>query len=170
MRRALVLSALVLVALAGLTACGSSGGTKFEQQTLKLDERDTNAFGFVDADPKTTVGPNGPEAVSNGDQFTFRSDLIDESKKDVGDLNVTCVFTDTGHGAKFENSHAVCTGVASVPGGSLDLAVGGLVFGGKQTSGSVTGGSGKYAGATGSFVSSNGDVSHDTFTIFVPTT
>jgi hypothetical protein len=170
MRRALVFSALALAALAGLTACGSSGGTKFEQQTLKLDERDTNVFGFVDADPKTTVGPNGPEAVSNGDQFTFRSDLIDASKKDVGDLNVTCTFTDTSHGAKFENSHVVCTGVAAVPGGSLSLSVGGVVFGSVQTKGAVTGGTGQYAGATGSFVSSNGDVSHDTFTIFVPQT
>jgi hypothetical protein len=34
----------------------------------------------------------------------------------------------------------------------------------------VTGGTGQYAGATGSFVSSNGEVSHDTFTIFVPQT
>jgi hypothetical protein len=161
---------LALGAVVVLAGCGGSSGTQFKAQTLTFDEKDTNVFGFVDAPPMTKTGPQGPEKVSNGDEVTFRSDLIDSSGADVGDLDATCTFTDAGSDGKFESSHTVCTGVATVPGGSLTLNVGGKAFASNTTNGAVTGGTGDYAGATGSFVSAGSDngPNHDTFTIYVP--
>jgi hypothetical protein len=51
----------------------------------------------------------------------------------------------------------------------LFVAVGGpKIFGGKSITGAVTGGTGDYAGATGSFTSPQKDNTTDTFTIWVP--
>ena len=52
----------------------------------------------------------------------------------------------------FEQAVSTCQGTATVPGGTITLAVGGKVFG-KRTEGSITGGTGTYARATGSFTS-----------------
>ena len=61
---------------------------------------------------------------------------------------------------------------AARTGGSLTLTVGGKAFGAGTTEGAVTGGTGEYAGATGSFTSSDeagtDKPSHDTFELFVP--
>jgi hypothetical protein len=119
---------------------------------------------------RTTVGREGPERLSNADQLTFSSDLLDASNKDVGDLDATCIATRaTG---RFDTSSQVCTGVMTVPGGSLTLSVGGRVFQeGVTLQGAVVGGSGEYAGATGSFTSTESGEnrpSRDTVTLFVP--
>jgi hypothetical protein len=153
-----------------VSACGGDNDVKFEKKTLIFTERDTDEFGFLDAAPKTTLGREGPEKLSNADQFTFSSDFLDASKKDVGDLDVSCIAT-RGTG-RFETSSAVCTGVATIPGGSLTLSVGGKPFReGADTQGAVVGGSREYAGATGSFVSTEAGrnrPSKDTITLFVP--
>jgi hypothetical protein len=101
---------------------------------------------------------------------TFSSDLLDASKKDVGDLDATCVATRaTG---RFDTSSQVCTGVMTVPGGALTLNVGGKVFQeGVTLQGAVVGGGGQYAGATGSFTSteSGGNrPSKTTVNLFLP--
>jgi hypothetical protein len=60
----------------------------------------------------------------------------------------------------------------TVPRGSLTLNVGGKVFQeGVTLQGAVVGGTGEYAGATGSFTSTEGGgnrPSRDTVTVFVP--
>jgi hypothetical protein len=158
-------------AVLALSACGGGGNAKLSDQTLKFTERDKgqNAFGFVDNPPKTRLGREGPEKVSNGDEISFAADLLDPSKKDLGDLDASCLFTQaTG---RFETSSAVCSGVATLSGGSLSLSVGGKSFAGGTTKGAVVGGTGKYAGATGDFSSTESggnQPSQDTFHIFVP--
>jgi hypothetical protein len=160
-------SALACVlAAVGVSACG--GGTKLSEKTLKFTEKDTNDFGFVDNPPKTKPGKQGPEKVSNGDQLSFRASLLDSAKKTVGALDATCLITGAGGGRAVKAS-GTCQGTATVPGGSLFLGVGGKgVLGSSNTSGAVTGGSGKYAGATGSFTSVGGENSRDTYHIFLP--
>lgn len=170
----------LVAATLGLAACGGDDKAKFQATTLTFTERDTDYFSFVDAAPKTTLGPDGPENVSNGDQLTFGSDLLDGSKRDVGDSDITCVFTRTtgqprrglsaGH---LDGSSAVCTGVLTVPGGSLTASVGGKAFAegaqaGESTRGSIVGGTGEYAGATGDF-NSKGEPAVDTIHLLVPT-
>lgn len=161
-------SLVAMVATAFLvSACGSDDGVKFEKKTLSFLERDTDEFGFVDAPPKTTLGIDGPKRVSNGDQATSSDKLLDASKKHVGDLDIHCAVVRASGG--FDTSSNVCTGVMTLPGGSLTLTLGGKVFQqGASVKGAVVGGSGGYAGATGSFTSTQSDPSTDTITLFVP--
>jgi hypothetical protein len=174
-----VAGAALVAATLGLSACGGDDNAKLQEKTLMLTERDTDYFSFVDAPPKTKLGPDGPENVSNGDQLTFASDLLDASKKDVGDADITCVFTRTTgepqrglSAGRLDSSSAVCTGVFTVPGGSLTASVGGKAFAegaqaGVSTCGSILGGTGEYAGATGDFIS-KGEPAVDTIHLFVP--
>ncbi len=63
-------------------------------------------------------------------------------------------------------------GTADLPRGTLTVAVGGKDFGAGTTRGAVLGGTGDYAGATGTLVSSDESgtdkPSKDTFRLFIP--
>jgi hypothetical protein len=153
-----------------VTGC-SGGGLALSKHTLSFTERQNDeSLSFVDNPPKSSATSDEP-TLSNGDQLTFTADMLDGSGKDVGDLDVSCTVTATTTGS-FDDSHAQCVGTADVPGGSLTLAVGGKAFGAGTTRGAVVGGTGDYAGATGSFTSSdeNGTdkPSQDTFRLFIP--
>jgi hypothetical protein len=159
------------VVLAGLVAGCGGGGTTFGAQTLSFTERQNdNSFSIADNPPTSPASTDEP-TLSNGDQITFTSDLLDSAGKDVGDLDATCTVTATKTGS-FDDSRAQCVGTAAIPGGSLTLAVGGAAFGAGTTRGAVIGGTGDYAGATGTFTSSdeNGtdEPSKDTFELFIP--
>jgi hypothetical protein len=152
--------------LVALTGCGGKG-PNMKKETFTVVERDTNDFAFVDNPPRTKVGPQGPESLSPGDQLGFRSDLI-RGGRDVGDLAGTCFVV---RGPTFEKATVDCSGTYQLPEGTLFLRVGGSgALGAKQTQGAVTGGTGAYAGAIGSFTSPNGEsgTTRSTFTIYVP--
>jgi hypothetical protein len=170
--------AVLIAATLGLSACGGDDNAKLREKTLTLTERDTDYFSFLDNAPKTRLTADGPEKVSNGDQLTFANDLLDGSKKDVGGSDVTCVFTRTTgrprrglSAGRFDTSSGVCTGVMTVPGGSLTAVAGGKAFAESSPANpheiSIVGGTGRYAGATGSF-KSVGEPAVDTVHIFVP--
>ncbi len=97
--------------------------------------------------------------------------MIDGSGDDVGDLDATCTITATTTGS-FDDSRAQCIGTAALPSGTLTLTVGGKAFGAGTTRGAIVGGTGDYAGATGSFTSSDesgtDNPSKDTFQLFIP--
>jgi hypothetical protein len=163
------IAAVVLAALA--SSCGSGGGTTFAKRTLTFTERQNDeSFSFADNPPRSTATGDEPK-LSNGDQLTFTADLIDSSGNDVGDLDATCTVTATTTGS-FDDSRAQCLGTADLPGGTLALTVGGKAFGAGTTRGAVVGGTGDYAGATGSFTSSDESgtdkPSKDLFDLFIP--
>lgn len=166
---------LALIAAAvGLSACGSDDNSTLQKKTLTFTQRDTDFFSYVDNAPKTTLTADGPEQVSNGDQLTFSNDLLDGSNKDVGDVDVSCIFTRTSgrprrglSSGPEEGSSTICTGVLTVPGGSLTANVGGKAITPEGTSGAIVGGTGDYAGATGAFTS-KGDPEAYTIDVFVP--
>lgn len=143
--------AVALTAALALAACGGEGEATLGQTTFTFTERATHNFGFADNAPKAEVGDEGPQELSNGDQLTFSSDLLDGARSDVGDLDVSCAITRPGG---FDKSHLQCVGTATLPGGALTLARGGRVFGGASSTGSIVGGTGSYAGATGDFTES----------------
>jgi hypothetical protein len=149
-----------LVFALGLSACGKDG---YKEKTLTLQERETNFFGFNDAAPKTKVGKEGPEKLSPGDVLSFTSDMLDKSKKKVGELNANCIVTRPG---TFNIAHVQCTGTFGAPGGSLSVTVGGRFT--DKVSGPITGGTGDYQGAGGTFASSGGDNATDTFKLRIP--
>ena len=171
---AAALAALVATML-GISACGGDDDAKLREQTLKLTETDTDYFSFVDAPPKTTLTADGPDQVSNGDQLTISNDFVDGSKKDVGDSDVTCVVTRTPakprrgvSAGSLDSSNAVCTLVMTLPGGSLTASHGGKAFAEEATEWSIVGGTGDYAGATGEFITSQGERNVATVHLFLP--
>ena len=166
-RRVLAGAVALTVAAFGVAACGDDEGTKLTQKTLTFTEQDTDDFAFVDNPPKTTVGEEGPQKLSNGDQLAFRSNLLDGAKKRVGTLDATCLITGAGSGT-FEQASSTCHATMTVPGGQLFLSVGGKPFASDTTTGAVSGGTGTYEGAIGGFTSSGEDNSKDTIHIWIP--
>lgn len=162
--RGRITSAVALTMVLGLTACGDDQKPTLTQKTLNFTERSTDNFGFADNAPKTKVGDEGPESLSNGDSFTFSGDLLDASGKDRGELDTTCAVTRPGG---FDKSHLHCTGTATVPGGTLTLSRGGRVFAGVDPRGAVLGGSGAYAGATGDFTEGEENAGRTPYTFHI---
>ncbi len=165
-------AAAAAVLLAALVAGCGGGGATFRKQTLSFTERQNDdSFSFADNPPKSSPSNRDEPKLSNGDQITFTADMIDGSDKDAGDLDATCTVTATTTGS-FDDSRAQCLGTATIPGGTLTLTVGGKAFGAGTTRGAVVGGTGDYAGATGSFTSSDESgtdkPSRDTFQLFIP--
>jgi len=148
----------------GLSACGDEQKPALTEKTLKFTERQTDNFGFADAAPKTKVGEEGPQTLSNADVITFSSDMLDPSGKDIGDLDVSCAITRPGG---FDKSHQQCGGTATLPGGSLTLARGGRVFGATVSRGAILGGSGTYAGATGDFTEGDESAGRTPYTFHI---
>ena len=142
-----ILAAAVLVA-------GCSDKTAGSQETLTLTESNQGNF--------HTFGNVSRGKIPPGSGFTINVPLQDSSKKNVGVLNAACIGTKPTS----RNVYGTCIGVADVPDGQLSLTVGGLA--GENVSGAITGGTGKYGGATGTFTSSGGKTSTDTFNITLP--
>jgi len=87
---------------------------------------------------------------NQGDLIVFTNPIADGSGKVVGKLQIQCVTT-TGS-PNFLKSTAACTGSMVIPGGTLTLQA--LVRPGvAATNGAITGGTGAYANARGTFVS-----------------
>jgi hypothetical protein len=158
-----------LAGAAALTTEGSSGqapAVSFSKQTFTIQERDTNDFAFIDNAPKTKVGRNGPRRFSPGDQIAFHNRIV-ENGRTVGGLYAHCMILT---GRTFGTAVGDCTGAFRLPAGVLFVGVGGSrIFSGPSITGAVTGGTGAYAGATGTFTSPQKDNTTDTITIFVPT-
>ena len=159
---------IVALAFAVLAAGCGSGGTKWSEKTLSYTEKDMNDFSFQDNPPKSPATQNEPK-LSNGDQITFTSGLVDSSGATVGRLDATCTVTSAGNG-QFQGAKGQCNGTATLSNGTLALNVGGKPFT-DVTTGAIVGGSGDYEGATGSFTSTNtGDntPNKDEFHFFIP--
>jgi hypothetical protein len=131
---------LAVAALAALLLAGCSDNTHGSQSTLKLTEPGGNTGTFG------PIGKVTPKKAPTGSGFAFSSPLQDSSKKNVGELNAFCIGTKPSNPQVLTGT---CSGTATVQGGTLALNVGGKI--GNGVSGSITGGTGKYAGATGTF-------------------
>jgi hypothetical protein len=157
MRTRTTLAALCCATLGtGLAACGDDDdkGDGARATTVTITERDTDDFGFVDTPPKTVVNENGPQRVSAGDTLSFRSDLL-RAGKDVGDLLAVCTVVS---GADFRTAGVTCHATYELPEGKLAVQVGGAgIFAAKSVDGVITGGTKRYAHATGTFSSPSGD-------------
>ena len=153
---------LAVSALVALLLAGCSDNTHGSQSTLKLTEPGGNTGTFG------PIGKVTPKKAPAGSGFAFSSPLQDSSKKNVGELNAFCIGTQPSNPQELTGT---CSGTATVQGGSLALNVGGKI--GNGVSGSIIGGTGKYAGATGTFSSTptgkggNGPMA-DTFNITLP--
>jgi hypothetical protein len=152
----------VLFALAALSAlAGCTDETKGKEETLKLTEPGGNAGNFA------PIGKATERSVPPGSGFAISIPLQDSSKKTVGEINATCIGTKP---SRAQSIQGTCSGTAQVPGGQLALNVGGTI--GDNLTGAIVGGTGKYAGASGTFTSRSAGgenaPSIDTFKITLP--
>jgi hypothetical protein len=151
--RSLTRPTLVL-ALVGLTALlvagpASAAGTT----TITFNEPEKGStFTYVDVAPTAPKKHGFPTAISPGDQLILTNPLT-EGTKTIGKLRARCTATaavKTIDSAAFLDAHFICEGVFTFPGGTL-FANASIVKAG--TEGAITGGTGKYAGASGTILS-----------------
>ncbi|HEY2479293.1 MAG TPA: hypothetical protein VGI17_11265 [Solirubrobacterales bacterium] len=140
-----LLSCLAVLVFAGPASAATT------TLTFKEPEKGST-FAFVDNAPTSKKKHGFPTRFSAGDEVIFTNPLEAEGKI-VGKIRVTCTATNDAGSRHVAAAGFVCSGIAKIPGGTLVFAAE-LAEG--NTEGAITGGSGKYAGASGSFLSKEG--------------
>jgi len=150
-RTTLALVAFVVLALAaaGLGLRGSASAQAPGATTLTFTEL---AKGSTFKHIRNTKTKNRRSNLM-GDLIVFTSPLADSAGQRVGRIHVGCVTT-VGS-SKFEKSDAMCTGAMVTAQGTLTLQAMNRP-GVARTVGTVTGGTGAYANARGTFTSVEG--------------
>jgi len=140
---AALLLALALLAFTGTAAAATT------MITFKEPENGST-FRFIDNAPKTKTKHGFPQKISAGDVFVFTNPL-EAGGKQIGHLKAVC--TATGNGS-FQNAGFICNGTFFLTGKGTLIAAASIGSG--KTEGAITGGTGSYAGARGTFVSKEG--------------
>jgi len=143
---ALVASVLVAVIVSGSGSAQSPGG-----RTIKLFERDKGSrSGIVDNPPKSKSRRR--PRISIGDLVVLTSPVLDEAKQQrLGRISEQCAVTSSG---TERTGVVLCHGAFVLGDGQItfEMAVPGAP---KTMVGAVTGGTGAYIGARGTFASTN---------------
>jgi hypothetical protein len=140
---------LSFCALAVLASSASAIGGPTTLTFKELEKGST--FHFLDNPSEATL-KHGVASFSPGDMLLFTNPLAMEGKV-VGKIRIVCTATSAGSTKNLDGAGFSCTGIARIPGGTLVL-VGEADEG--PSEGAITGGTGTYAGARGSFVSRPG--------------
>ena len=156
---AAAVAALTVGAFAGSGAANHPGS-----QTLTFTESQRgDFFRFVDHRPRSRGSRDNP-SISAGDEVILGSVLLDQNDQRAGRLEAACKAL---RGARrFPQALWGCHGFARLGGGTLVVAAT-FKFRQNVITGAVTGGTGAYEGASGSFRIS-GEPSVDTFHIATP--
>ncbi len=141
-RQTAVLALGLVAALALLAGCGSSK-SHGEEGTLTLIEP-------ANSGTLTPIG-NAKKGFVPGSGTTISFPLQNSGKTTVGELKAVCFATQPSSGGGLEGT---CNGTVIAPGGTFALSAGSKeIFTEVGVSGAITGGTGKYNGALGSFTS-----------------
>src|SRR5207248_114184 len=149
-------SRVLAVAAAAITAAAvavpglaqSSGGG----QTLTFHELNKGSrFGYVDNPPRNPK--HRAPVFSIGDEIVFGNPLTDDSGAKLGELRARCLVTKKAPAsdAGFNQARPLCTGAFVTTKGAVFVET--VNSAAKQTTGAVTGGTGAYVGARGTFTS-----------------
>ena len=143
-----VLGVGVLVCIGGLILSVTQRATA--ETSLSFIEPERGAtFSYIDRSFRSHSSSGIPRSVSPGDGIVFTNRLEREGQA-VGKIRATCTATQNGRMFRPETGGFLCTAIARIPGGSLIL-VAPLTEDRGDTEGAVTGGTGAYAGAVGTF-------------------
>lgn len=118
--------------------------------TFKEPEKGST-FAYVDAAPKTVFKHGNPKMVSAGDELVITQPLEAQGKK-LGHLLAVCTATKSTK--KFTSADFTCVGTYVFANGTLTASA--LLGFEKGTEGAITGGTGVYANARGTFASKEG--------------
>jgi hypothetical protein len=141
-----VLAALICCSLFAAFASTASAIAPVQIEFKEPEKGGT--FVFIDQAPKTTFSKHGqPKLISAGDELVITAPVLENGKK-IGHLQATCTATKTSNdffAASFE-----CFGTYVLKGGTLVVTT--TFSKGKTNEGAVLGGTGTYANASGTFV------------------
>jgi hypothetical protein len=127
------------VALVAPANASSAGAT-----TITFQEPEKGStFSFIDNPPKSKR-KHGSPTISAGDVLVFQNPLTVKGKR-IGHLEATCTATKSA--SKFEEADFQCQGAYVFGNGTLTASA--LI--GKEVEGTITGGTGVYANARGTF-------------------
>jgi len=154
-----LLSCLAVLVFAGTASAATT--------TLTFQEPEKGStFRYIDNPPHAATKHGFPTSISAGDEIVITNPLKQGSKT-IGKLRARC--TSTANVKKindnaFVNAHFICEGVFTF-GNSMLFGNAAIIKGG--TEGVITGGTGKYAGARGTFVSKESKGSSTTTISFI---
>jgi hypothetical protein len=142
--------------LALLVVVGTFASTAGASTTLVFQEPHRGStFHFVDFSPSANPHGRAPR-FSPGDELIF-TDRLEQEGKVVGKIRVICTATQSAPLNKEINAGFVCSILAKVPGGSLAMVSPQAEPGNPNgREGAVVGGTGRYAGARGTFLDEGG--------------
>jgi hypothetical protein len=162
MRSRLILGAVALVAVAAFGA-GAAGAVPAKSAaqaktvTFHLVEVD-HGFNYIDNPPRQ--GKDAPPLI--GDEIVFSNELQTSSGAHAGWLMATCMIAIGG-----TRGGGPCYGVFALKGGELMAMAASKTYGNAPTDIAIVGGTGVYAGATGTVhsVTKTESTSADTVTL-----
>lgn len=160
------LGAIAALASAGVAFAVIGAGGGASAQTPETTR--TIAFTEVENAEPCCIADIAPKSrskrepfMSPGDQLVFTQKLRGASDKQIGRLYAKCAST---AGAPLTRARYLCEGVYSLADGTMTIAA--LVrFSETGTSGAITGGTGAYANARGTFSSKTSKPGGDTSTV-----
>lgn len=160
--KAALAAGVVAVAAVAVPVLSASGDPV---QTVSFKEINKGAtFNYVDMAPMNN--PRKRPVLSPGDEFVFTSPIVDDKGRD-GELRAKCTAAkrapanDTGFG----KSHPLCIGAFVLRDGTIFVQT---VDTGNTTRGAVSGGTGAYANARGTFQSTTTKTGNDDTVTLVP--
>lgn len=145
-RRSTAAVAALAAAVAALALSSASAQETPGARTLTFKELERGSTFIHVRNTRSRTGRSNAQ----GDQIVFTNPVTDAAGARTGTLHVACTTT-TG-ARNFMRSTMACAGVLAVRDGTLTLQVL-LSPGSATTTGAVTGGTGAYANARGTFVS-----------------
>jgi hypothetical protein len=116
-------------------------------------------FHFIDNAPKTKFKHGMPVKISAGDELTIWNPLVSAGKR-IGHLQAFCFATKPAK--KFVAAAFECSGTWVFPTGTLSTQA---VLEATGAAGTITGGTGIYANAHGTFISEEGKITKTTITL-----
>lgn len=142
----LLVPLLACCAMAVALAAPASAETTVTKTIVFQEPEKGSSFAYVDNAPKAKKEHGSPQTISAGDELVFQNPLTQKGKQ-IGHLEATCTATKTSK--QFEKAGFLCQGTFVFGKGTLVASA--LL--GKNIEGAITGGTGIYADARGTFKS-----------------
>ena len=160
-RKTAVLAGVAVVGLSTavfLAQSDAAMGTARSSETTFTVVEQPGTFHFVDLPPMQ----KHPNTASAGDELAFINTLTQGGKR-VGRAQAVCTFTKAGHA---RNPLLQCEGSFTLQGSELTVA-GAIAFNSSTMHIAITGGTGKYEGASGQVTAVNHPDGSSTDTVHV---
>jgi hypothetical protein len=149
-KKYIVMLAVAIAAVFAVVAVSGAQGPG--PQTLVLKENSKGSkFTFVDAARPFAKNPRRP-TPSQGDYFVFYTPLNDVAGNPAGELDVKCTITKKGKARTGAGEVDVCEGALGLNNGEIFISAR-VVGESANVRGAITGGTGAYANARGTFTS-----------------